>query len=91
MVRWIGKERFIVVEKFHMSSQVLHQPDLTRDEDLARRRRILHDYQRRWHPDKNPQENSETATQVSQFLNANKSWFLEGGTQSETASLLPAE
>ncbi|CAE8718557.1 unnamed protein product, partial [Polarella glacialis] len=66
------------------------------DEDLLenfdaseeKRKVLMRKYLMRWHPDKNAAEDKETATEVIQYLNSKKVWFLESAAYPETAPLL---
>lgn len=42
----------------------------------SERKAILRELQRKWHPDKNKEDDKEVATAVFQYINANSQWFL---------------
>eukprot|EP00913_Durusdinium_trenchii_P031628 g29618.t1 len=46
------------------------------DAPEKKRKQIMRDYLKRWHPDKNDEESKGTATAVTHFLYANKVQFL---------------
>ncbi|CAE7492274.1 unnamed protein product [Symbiodinium sp. CCMP2592] len=50
----------------------------TQTKPLSDRRQVYMEACRKWHPDKNL-KNQETATQIFQFLQMVKDWYLEGG------------
>jgi len=55
----------------------------------AERKEMMRKHLRRWHPDKNAAEFQEAATQVLQYLNAQRNWFLADTAVPEAATLLP--
>lgn len=44
----------------------------------AEKRLVLRDLQRRWHPDKNRDEDKKVCTAVFQYITSNSQWFLAG-------------
>jgi curved DNA-binding protein CbpA len=44
----------------------------------AERKNLFRDLIRKWHPDKNPEEDKDVVTAIFQYINANRQIFLAG-------------
>eukprot|EP00933_Yihiella_yeosuensis_P006681 TRINITY_DN111429_c0_g1_i1.p1 TRINITY_DN111429_c0_g1~~TRINITY_DN111429_c0_g1_i1.p1 ORF type:complete len:319 (-),score=47.52 TRINITY_DN111429_c0_g1_i1:526-1482(-) len=58
------------------------------DASEAEKKQVIRKYLMRWHPDKNPGKDKETATAVLQYIASSKVWFLESSRIPELAPLL---
>lgn len=59
-----------------VQAQVNAQLEQTRKEDIASRKKTFKFLVLKWHPDKNG-DNAELATQIFQFLQTQKDWYLK--------------